>query len=67
MIAAMLLLCVASPDSDEVLAKVQATYRNAGDITADFSQSYIDGLRGKKRTETGKLTGVRPPCRCLRE
>ena len=42
----------ASPD---LLNRVQKAYQNAGDITATFSQTYADALRGKRRVESGRL------------
>ena len=40
---------------DQVLDRVQAAYRQAGDIEARFVQSYTGKLRGKKREEHGRL------------
>ena len=45
----------APPAPAEVLSKVQAAYKKAGDITARFSQTYVDKLRNKKREESGQL------------
>jgi len=40
---------------EQVLDRVQETYRQAGDIEARFVQSHISKLRGKKREEHGRL------------
>lgn len=50
-----LLFASASNSPDQVLSKVRATYLDAGDIEASFTQIYFDNLRGKKRQESGKL------------
>ncbi len=50
-----LLLAAAEPSPTDTLAKVQSAYQKGGDLTASFSQIYVDKLRGKKKTETGKL------------
>ncbi|MEE8408943.1 MAG: outer membrane lipoprotein carrier protein LolA [Myxococcota bacterium] len=54
-VAFALLLAAASSSPEQVLADVRATYLKAGDLKADFTQVYVDKLRGKKRKESGKL------------
>jgi outer membrane lipoprotein carrier protein len=48
-------LTALDPAPNATVANLQATYRNAGDMSAAFKQIYIDKLRGKKRAEQGKL------------
>ncbi|MBI5509895.1 MAG: outer membrane lipoprotein carrier protein LolA [Deltaproteobacteria bacterium] len=48
-------IVAASPAPAEVLGKVQASYRQAGDIEARFTQTYVDKLRGKRREESGRM------------
>ncbi len=50
-----LLTLSATPTPNEIVARVQATYRKAGNLEARFTQTYIDKLRGKKREESGRL------------
>ena len=45
----------AAPTPDQLVNQVQAAYHNGGDMTAQFTQTYIDKLRGKKRVESGNL------------
>lgn len=49
------LLLAAAPTPDQLVAQVQAAYHKGGDMTATFTQTYSDKLRGKKRVETGNL------------
>jgi outer membrane lipoprotein carrier protein len=44
-----------SREAEGLLGRVQDTYRNGGDLTATFSQTYIDRLRPIGRTESGRL------------
>lgn len=39
----------------DTLAKVQATYKNAGDVSAKFEQTYVDKVRGAKKLESGEM------------
>jgi len=48
-----LLLAAANPD--EILAKVQDTYKHAGDMQASFVQTHNEKLRKKVRSEEGRL------------
>lgn len=41
--------------ADDTLAKVQATYKGAGDVAGKFEQTYFDKVRGTKRLESGEL------------
>lgn len=52
----MVLWVFASTSPEEaVLARVQTTYKKAGDIEARFAQTYVEKLRGRGRTESGRL------------
>jgi outer membrane lipoprotein carrier protein len=42
-------------DPAAAVARVGATYRAGGDMTATFSQTYTDKLRGRTRVETGRM------------
>ncbi len=48
-----LLSAAPAPSIDQTLARVQSTYDNAGDIKASFTQTYVEKLRGKQRSEKG--------------
>jgi outer membrane lipoprotein carrier protein len=52
---ALLCLVLAATSPADLVKNVQATYRTGGDMTAAFTQTYSDNLRGKKRVESGKL------------
>lgn len=41
--------------ADDTLAKVQVTYKGAGDVAGKFEQTYFDKVRGTKRVESGEL------------
>src|SRR5262245_58384914 len=45
----------AAPSPEAVVQRVQAVYEKAGDLEADFTQSYVEKLRGKTRVESGHL------------
>jgi outer membrane lipoprotein carrier protein len=55
MTAALLTMFLSAMTPDETVAKVQATYKSAGDISAKFEQTYVDKVRGSKKLETGEL------------
>lgn len=55
MIALVVTLSILTGPADDTLAKVQATYKNAGDIEAKFEQTYVDKMRGSKKVESGQL------------
>lgn len=42
-------------DVSKLVTRVQATYDSQSDISAEFTQSYMDSLRGTTREESGKL------------
>ena len=44
-----------SPAPAEVLEAVQKSYQGLGDMSVDFSQSYVDLLRGRRPPERGRL------------
>lgn len=44
-----------APSAAQLLEKMQAVYRNSGDMTANFTQTYTDKLRGKSRVESGEV------------
>jgi len=44
-----------SPNAARLLGQVQTTYRTGGDLTAAFTQNYIDRLRPNPRVESGHL------------
>lgn len=46
---------VASADPKSIVKKVQSTYRAAGDVSAEFSQTFVDKLRGERPAESGML------------
>lgn len=48
-------ILAAGPTPLQLLHAVRATYLKAGDIEAKFTQTYIGGLRGKKKQEHGRL------------
>ena len=39
-----------------VLNKVQTAYKKAGNITAQFEQTYTDKIRGRSHSEKGQLS-----------
>ena len=45
----------ASANAERLLGQVQAVYRSGGDLTATFTQRYIDRLRPTPRIESGHL------------
>lgn len=49
------LLTSPAPQPSELLAEVQASYQQGGDVSAKFQQTYFDKIRGKRRTESGLL------------
>jgi outer membrane lipoprotein carrier protein len=51
----LLFVLAAAPSPRDVVAKVQATYEKAGNLEATFTQTYHEKLRGKTRSESGKL------------
>ncbi len=53
LLAAGLIVVLSSPA--DTLAKVQATYKNAGDVTAKFEQAYVDKVRGARKVESGEM------------
>ena len=54
-VLAAVLLTVTPIGPDQILSRVQSTYKNAGDVEADFAQVYQDKLLAKTRTEQGHL------------
>ncbi len=48
-------LPAATTAPEQVLSKVQSTYKQGGDLSASFTQVYVDKLRGKKKSEAGHL------------
>lgn len=54
MLTALAIVAALSAPAD-TLAKVQTTYKNAGDVTAKFEQTYVDKVRGAKKVESGEL------------
>ena len=42
-------------DLSKLVERVQATYDSKTDISAGFTQTYVDALRGSKREEAGRL------------
>lgn len=55
MLSLSLVLLAAPLDPAAVVARVGATYRAGGDMTAQFTQTYTDKLRGKTRVESGQM------------
>lgn len=56
MLLPLLAILVTAPlDPTAVVARVGATYRAGGDMTARFTQTYTDKLRGKSRVESGQM------------
>lgn len=47
------------PDALALVERVQRVYTGAGDVTARFSQTYYDKLRGKRPTENGLMWAKR--------
>jgi outer membrane lipoprotein carrier protein len=45
----------ADTTANAAVARVGATYRKGGDMTATFTQTYTDKLRGKSRVESGQM------------
>ena len=52
---ATIVLSTAPADLSKLVERVQATYDSKTDISAGFTQTYMDSLRGTKREETGRL------------
>jgi outer membrane lipoprotein carrier protein len=52
---ASLALSTTAVDVSTLVARVQATYDSQSDVSAEFSQSYLDSLRGTTREESGRL------------
>ena len=48
-------ILAATPSPQQLLADVHRTYLRAGDIEARFEQTYVGGLRARKKVETGRL------------
>ena len=42
-------------DLSKLVERVQATYDSKADISASFTQTYMDSLRGSQREESGRL------------
>ena len=58
MISLVSLLLVASapqPELERVVARIQESYALRRDITASFTQTYVDSLSGTRRVEAGTL------------
>lgn len=49
------LVALTAQDPSQVLQDISQTYKAGGDFSANFQQTYVDKLRGKKKVETGKL------------
>ena len=43
------------PSPDAILESLQNSYKELGELSATFSQTYVDKLRGRRPAETGKL------------
>ena len=54
-LAASIALSAATADVSELVTRVQSRYDSQDDISADFTQTYLDSLRGTTREESGKL------------
>ena len=54
-LVASILLSAAPADVSKLVERVQSTYDSKTDISAGFTQTYVDSLRGSKREETGRL------------
>lgn len=52
---ASIALSTTPADVSKLVARVQATYDSQSDISAEFTQSYMDSLRGTTREESGRL------------
>ena len=52
---ASIVLSAAPTDLSKLVERVQATYDSKTDISASFTQSYMDSLRGSQREESGRL------------
>ena len=52
---ASIILSAAPADLPKLVERVQATYDSKTDISAGFTQTYLDSLRGTKREEAGRL------------
>jgi outer membrane lipoprotein carrier protein len=53
--AVVVLAAAIPPDPMAALTRVQEAYRKGGDFSASFTHVQVDKLRGKKKTESGKL------------
>ena len=43
------------PAPEVILESIQKSYQELGELSATFSQTYVDKLRGRRPAETGKL------------
>ncbi len=51
----LLVTATASPELEQVVARIQESYALRRDITANFTQTYVDSLSGTRRVEAGML------------
>ena len=54
-VSLMLITAAAPAELEQVVARVQETYALRRDITANFTQTFIDNLSGTRRVEAGTL------------
>jgi outer membrane lipoprotein-sorting protein len=59
-VIALLVIALAAPGPTEVLAKVEATYQQPHDLTAQFTQTVSFTVTGKTTTSTGTLYLAKP-------
>lgn len=52
---ASIVLSAGPADLSKLVERVQATYDSKADISASFTQTYMDSLRGTQREESGRL------------
>ena len=52
---ASIVLSTGPADLSKLVERVQATYDSKTDISASFTQTYMDSLRGSQREESGRL------------
>jgi outer membrane lipoprotein carrier protein len=50
----------AEPTAEELVRRIEASHRAAGDLTAHFIQSYRSGMLGQEIVESGRLALKRP-------
>ena len=43
------------PSAEVIIESLQNSYQELGELSANFSQTYVDKLRGRRSAETGKL------------